>query len=137
MKQGSAKFILAALPMALILRDALAGSFTSRNLASMSAVATVGGSLTIQAAPLPAQAFFGKNLVMPVKLTSGSGPIQPENLTVSLVYQLAGPGGIPLTAPTSVLIPLAADQGGPNILVGKAIVQASDLAPIQGGGRVQ
>ena len=59
--------------------------------------------MTIQAAPLPNPAFFGKNVVIPVTVTANPGPIDTNGLTIAMVYQLIGADGVtPLGAPLKV-----------------------------------
>ena len=92
-------------------------------------------SFTIQATPLPASAFFGKNVVIPVQLI-GAGPLDPTQVNVSIIYQLFN-GSIALT-PISTPIPITfiADPANPTILNGSAIIPESDLQAIQDGGQL-
>jgi hypothetical protein len=129
-------------PLMLLLVGASAsgwGSFQSRGQIALSASATAtgGSALTITAASLPAQAFFGKNLMVPVQITSNSGPINPNNLQVNIVYQLTDATGQALNPPTSVPIQFVPGPANGNKLQGTAIINRSDLAPVQNGGSIQ
>ena len=72
--------------------------------------------MTITAASLPAQAFFGKNLVIPVQVIATPGPISTQNLQVNIVYQLLDPTGNALTAPASVPIVFTSPSPSTNTL---------------------
>ena len=113
-------------------------AFKSTDLRTLSASATVGGSnIIIHAATLPSQALFGTNLVVPVTLESTSGPINPNNLQVDIVYQLLDSSGTSaLTTPTIVHIPFIAGPANGSTLKGTAIIPRAELAAIQQGGRV-
>lgn len=113
------------------------GSFSSRGVQAISAGVTVGGTtFSIQASTLPATAFFGKNVIMPVQLTS-AGLIDPANLRVDIVYQLLDPTGNSLSAPTSVPIQFVQNPANKKILKGTAIIPRSALVPIQNGGTIR
>ena len=115
------------------------GSFATHGSFAISASATVSAasasSLSIQATPLPSQAFFGKDIVIPVTVTSSAGSLDPKTVSVSFVYILLGPYGTVLTPqPLSIPVSLAAVAGNNSALSGSVIVPVSDLTTIAHGG---
>jgi len=121
------------------------GSFFSHGSMAISASATVGAGIGFLVTPLPSQAFFGKNVVIPVTITNPSGPISTQNLAVSMVYQLVDISGAALGPPVSVPVTfgpaatasISARATVSTSLTGTAVIQISDLAPIQHGGGIQ
>jgi len=117
-----------------------AWAFTTISSYTYTAAVTVGATaaspFTIQVSTLPNQAFFGKDVVIPVTVTANPGPIDPT-LTVSLVYQLVGPNGVtPLGPPETVLVTTSALTSPSNTENGTAVIPLSDLLPIQNGGQI-
>jgi hypothetical protein len=123
--------------------------FFSHGSTAISASATIAPIIfDIQADPLPTQAFFGKDVVIPVQVISHSGPIATRTVSVSMVYQLIDPSGAalgaPVSAPVSLVSPsavhaqaLSAAASGPTSLSGTVVIPASDLLAIQHGGGLQ
>jgi gliding motility-associated-like protein len=118
------------------------GAFASQGKVALSASVLVtgtntsGSTLTIQATPLPSQVLFGKNLAIPITVTSSAGTINPNNLRVDIVFQLLDQNGALLNPPTPVPVQFIAGAASGNTLKGTAIVLRSDLLPVQNGGRV-
>jgi gliding motility-associated-like protein len=115
------------------------GAFSSKGTVTLGAsvlVTGTGTSLTIQATPLPGQALFGKNLAIPLTITGATGPINPNNLRVEIVYQLLDANGAVLNPPTPVPVQFIPGQATGNTLQGIAVVARSNLMPIQNGGSV-
>lgn len=117
--------------------------FTSRGTVALSMGVTIGSGggnapLTISASPLPSQALFGKNMMVPVTIQSTNGSvINPNNLRVDIVYQLVDGGGNPLGPITSVPIQFIVGNNQGSRLTGTAVVNRSDLSPVQSGGTVR
>lgn len=102
---------------------------------SASVVMPAGSSLIIQANLLPTQAFYGKNVVIPVVLASpNGGPINTQGLTVEIAYQNVDASGQPTGALTVAPIQLQSVPGRPNILQGSAVVARSELTSVKNGG---
>jgi hypothetical protein len=115
------------------------GTFASQGTVTLSASVLVTGTatgLTIQATPLPSNALFGKNLAIPITITSATGPINPNNLRVEIVYQLLNVSSAALNSPIPVPVQFIPGQAKGNTLQGIAVVARSDLLPIQNGGGV-
>jgi hypothetical protein len=92
------------------------------------------GTLTLLATPLAPEAFFGKNLVIPVTISS-PGPINPKNLRIEIHYQLLDSLGAALTP--EIAVPIQAQKTAkPNVLLGSAFIPRSELMPIRHGGRI-
>lgn len=133
--------VLTALVL-LSARPSAWAAFLSRGSVALSASVTIsatggGGALTITASPLPAQALFGKNMMVPVTITNSVGPINPSNLRVDIVYQLVDASGSPLGPIISVPIQFIPAVANGNTLQGTAVVNRSDLSPVQTGGTIR
>jgi CHU domain-containing protein len=120
-----------------------AEAFISISVATFTATVTIGapgpvptGALTIQATPLPGTALVGKNLTIPVTVISSSGPVNPNNLMVSIVYQLFDANNMPVTQPAQTQVQFVPGAANGNTLSGFAIVPRSQLTPVQQGGSV-
>lgn len=108
----------------------------SISISTFTASATVSGfSLSIAATPLPGQAFFGKNVVIPVTVTSLSGPITPQNVHFNMLYWLTSGGAAGPTV--AVPVSLVQDPSNPFALLGTAIIPSSQITAIQHGGKLQ
>lgn len=94
------------------------------------------GVLTISAASLPAESFFGKNLMIPVEVVSSASVISTQNLRIDILYQLLDVHGQSLSLPTSVPIQFSKHPIKKNTLVGTALIPRSELQPIRNGGRL-
>ena len=117
--------------------NALGWAFIHKTGFSLSASVTVAGpGLILRADTLPSQVLFGKNLVVPVTVNANTGPINPNNLRVDIVYQLLDPNGNAVNAPRIVPISFITGPTSAPTLRGSAIVPRADLAPIQQGGSV-
>jgi len=141
MPRRLSSLLLASFWVGLQLNGRSALAFTSQQIITVTASATVEGtsasSLAIQAAPLPNPAFFGKDVVIPVTVTANPGPINTTGLTVSMMYQLVGPNGVTLlTPPVTVPVTFPASTAPSSTLNGTAIIPLSDLQPIQSGGQI-
>lgn len=117
-------------------------AFLSRGTVALTMSVTIGqngGStpLTITADPLPAQALFGKNMMVPVTITSNGAPIVLANLRVDVVYQLVDASGAALGPIISVPIQFIPSTNNGTTLQGTAVVNRSDLAPVQAGGTIR
>ena len=119
------------------------GAFFSRGSVAIGASATVSALPQLQVTPLPDQAFFGKNVVIPVQLSNKTGgPISTSNLIVSMMYQLVDPYGAVLSPSVTVPVSFASSSAvskaaGSSALSGSAIIQVADLEPIRHGGGLQ
>jgi len=118
-----------------------AWAFTSLQVYTQSALATVSGttSLTITSNLLPVQAFFGKDIVIPVQVFAPTGTtIDLTNTHVFIVYILLGPNGVPLSSAQSIeVLPLTVNPLNPSEADGNVVINASDLTAIQNGGSIQ
>ncbi len=118
-------------------------SITTQSIAVISAGVTVGGGsgasdLVITASPLGSQALFGKNMMIPVTITSASGAtVEPNDLRVDIVYQLVDASGGALGPQISVPIQFIPGFNNGKALLGTAIVNRSDLSAVQTGGTIR
>jgi hypothetical protein len=119
------------------------GIFSSHGSVAISATAVVSAvNSTIQATPLPATAFFGKDVVIPVQVTSSNGTLNQQTLNVSMLYQLVDPYGVALGSAVSVPVSFGGSAAiarapGSTILSGSAVIPVSNLEPIRHGGGLQ
>ena len=116
-------------------------AFTSTNKVPIRAIATVtggtpGGTLTIQAPSLPANAFFGKDATIPIKVISTAQTITTQGLRVEIGYQLVDVSSQPIGSLTRLPVQLVKDPRQNNALVGQATIAQADLVSIQRGGRL-
>ncbi len=93
-----------------------------------------GSAFQITASTLPARAFFGANAMVPVTITSLSGPIDPNNLRVQIVYQLKDETGALVGLPFREAIQFLPGAAQGNTMSGTAVVSRDRLAAIQFGG---
>jgi len=118
-------------------------AFTSVTIVPVSAVASITTSnvstatLRIAAVPLPNQAFFGKNVVIPVEATTDPQPLNTTNLKIEMLYQMVDANGAVLNPVTSVPIQFSRDLTKPNTIQGAAILNRSDLVGIERGGQLK
>ncbi len=133
--------VFTALTGMVMFLPVVGGSFTSQKLEVLTAEVTVGPGATaldIEATPLGSEAFFGKNMMIPVTIRSKSGaPIDPSHLRVDIVYQLVDASGSPLGPPVSVPIPFVPGPAVGDTLQGTAIIYRTDLSAIQTGGNIR
>jgi gliding motility-associated-like protein len=116
-----------------------AHAFTSLQKVSLSASVTMGnglGNITITAQPLPPQAFFGKNVVIPVTVASGGSLIDTSNLRIEMLYQMVDSNGSALNPVTSVPIIFEKNPLKPNQLQGTAILPLDNIGPLSNGGQL-
>lgn len=95
------------------------------------------GVLSIQAPTLPANAFFGKDAVIPVEVVAEGQTITSEGLRVEIGYQLVDASGQPIGTLSRAPVQLVRDPKRSNALIGNAIIPRSDLIGLQQGGKLQ
>jgi len=96
-----------------------------------------GGPLTILAPVLPANAFFGKDAVIPVEIISQGQTISTQGLRVEIGYQLVDVSSNPIGSLSRVPVLLTRDPRRTNALLGTATIPRTDLIGLQQGGRLQ
>jgi gliding motility-associated-like protein len=94
------------------------------------------GVITIAAEPLPNEAFYGKNVVIPVTVTADPGPIQTQNLKVEILFQLLDKDGQPMTGTAIEPVLLQRDPLNENALKGAALIARDRVGGIARGGRL-
>jgi hypothetical protein len=108
------------------------------DLSRIQFVGTVS-NLQLIAKTMPAQAFYGKHIVMPVEVlqTNGTAQINPAGLQINLVYALfdisSSQIGQSVSVPVTNLDP---NPYKPNVLVGSAFVPRQDFSVIRNGGSI-
>src|SRR5688572_25222409 len=117
-------------------------AFSSLQKVKVSATASVGGSssqapLTITAPVLPANAFFGKDAVIPVEVVAQGATISTQGLRVEIGYQLVDVSNRPIGTLTRAPVHLVRDPRRGNALIGNATIPKSDLVGIERGGTLQ
>ena len=115
-------------------------AFTSNGKQTISASVTIGtalGQLTVQAAPLPPNAFFGTNVAVPITVTQTPGPISSQNLQIQIVYQLADASGNAQTPFNAVDVQSVLQSSSPTTLTGLAFVPFTDLTDVAHGGSIR
>jgi len=143
MNRRAAFFIGFIFCMTATTRWNVANAFTSIQFEVFTASVTLGTSggptlsaaLTINAQPLPAQAFFGKNVVIPMTISTNPQPLNTTNLQIEMLYQTVDVNGNPLSPVTSVPVQFQSDPLQANTLQGTAIVPLNNLLGIQNGGQ--
>jgi gliding motility-associated-like protein len=94
-------------------------------------------NLVITADPLPPQAFFGKNVVIPMSVSSDPAPLDTKNLKIEIIYQLLDNNGQAIGGLSLAPVTLTKDTTRANTLHGAAIISRDDLTSIGHGGRLQ
>lgn len=114
-------------------RSAFQSIQTAEFTAGVSLVA--GQALNIQAPVLPPNAFYGKNVVIPVTMaTQNGGPIDTRGLSVDIAFQNLDSNGQPTGALTTIPIAFRLTPGRLDQLEGSAIISRDELLTIRQGG---
>ena len=138
MKRRALFGILVSLCLMAITRWNVADAITSLKKVAVTASVTMTsgvGNLTIIVQPLPAQAFFGKNVVIPITISNNNAQsLETTNLRIEMLYQMVDPNGSPLNPVTSLPILFEKNPLKPNTLAGTAILPIDNIQGIQTAG---